>query len=36
VRAVMDLIEFEYAQAQQRADKRMIMEIGETVIRLIR
>lgn len=34
--AAMTLIEFEYEIAQARPDKRMIIEIGPTLIRLLR
>jgi len=33
---VFDVIDFEYAQAQQRPDKRVLIEIGDNYIRLLR
>ncbi len=33
---VFDVIDFEYAQAQQRSDKRVLIEIGDNYIRLLR
>ncbi len=34
--AVIDAIEFEYRQAQNRRDKRLLMEIGQTAYRVLR